>query len=237
MKHEVTIAGMHCESCVGRVTKALSDIPEITSVSVTLNPPVARLDIAQNVGMKTLRGAVKSVGDYDITQALKSSPRVSWLKTYYPLLLIVGFLIAATTLLAYRAGQFDESAIMGDFMGLFFVTFAFFKLLDVRGFAKSFRTYDLIAEQSRAYGLAYPFIELGLGVAYLTRVYPLVTNFVTLVLMLIGTFGVIGALQSKRKIKCACLGTVFNLPMSKVTLIENLTMAFMALMVLYRLVT
>jgi hypothetical protein len=45
------------------------------------------------------------------------------------------------------------------------------------------------------------------------------------------TVSIIGVLQSvlnKRKIKCACLGAVFNLPMSTVTIIEDLLMIGMS---------
>lgn len=246
MKHEIAIAGMTCQSCVGRVTKALQDVPQVSHVTVSLSPPVAMLDVTETVGLKTLRTAVQSVGEYDVNLAKpQSGAAASWLKTYYPLLLIVSFLIGGTVLLTFRRVASGEMTVMSDFMGLFFVTFAFFKLLDVRGFAKAFRSYDMIAEQSRAYGLAYPFIELTLGIAYLANSqfvsyignwFPTVVNFTTLVLMLLGTLGVISALKSSRKIQCACLGTVFNLPMSKVTLIENLSMALMAMLMLLRLV-
>jgi hypothetical protein len=45
------------------------------------------------------------------------------------------------------------------------------------------------------------------------------------------TVSIIGVLQSvfnKRKIKCACLGAVFNLPMSTITIIEDLLMIGMS---------
>jgi copper chaperone CopZ len=234
MKHEIAISGMHCQSCVGRVTKVLEAIPQVKQAAVSLKPPIAKLNLNETVKLSTLRAAVKSVGDYDIAQ--KPEPEQSWFVTYFPLLLIVGFIAGGATILSIRAEKFSEANLMSDFMGLFFVVFSFFKLLDLRGFARAFRTYDLIAEQSRAYAGFYPFIELTLGIMYLGRWFPMPVNFVTLVLMLIGTFGVIGAIQSKRKIQCACLGTVFKLPMSKVTLVENLTMATMAMLVLFRLV-
>jgi hypothetical protein len=71
-------------------------------------------------------------------------------------------------------------------------------------------------------------VELGLGVAYLAGLAPVATNLVTLVVMLIGLVGVSQALLQKRRIQCACLGTVFNLPMSRVTFIEDGLMAAMA---------
>lgn len=117
---------------------------------------------------------------------------------------------------------------MGNFMGGFFLAFSFFKLLDLNGFVNSFQTYDILARPMRAYSYAYPFMELSLGVAYLVGFAPIATNLVTLSVMLVGIVGVSLALVQKRRIQCACLGTVFNLPMSKVTLIEDGVMAVMA---------
>lgn len=44
--------------------------------------------------------------------------------------------------------------------------------------------------------------------------------------------GVANSLVNRRKVKCACLGSVFNLPMSTVTLIEDAGMAAMAAIML-----
>jgi hypothetical protein len=47
---------------------------------------------------------------------------------------------------------------------------------------------------ARAYAPAYPFVELGVGVAYLTRFQPMLTNAVTLVVMGVGGLGVLQSL-------------------------------------------
>jgi hypothetical protein len=62
----------------------------------------------------------------------------------------------------------------------------------------------------------------------LTRWQPVPTNIVTLVVMLIGSIGVLRAVLYKRRIRCACLGTSLNLPMTTVTIVEDLGMAAMA---------
>ena len=87
--------------------------------------------------------------------------------------------------------------------------------------------------RSRAYALAYPFIELALGVAYLASLWPVATNAVTLAVMVVGTAGVVQSLLARRKIRCACLGAVFNLPMSTVTILEDVLMAGMAAFMLF----
>jgi hypothetical protein len=53
-------------------------------------------------------------------------------------------------------------------------------------------------------------------------------SWIALALSLIGAVGVIRANLSRQTIECACLGTVFKLPMSVVTVVENLGMAVMA---------
>jgi hypothetical protein len=113
-------------------------------------------------------------------------------------------------------------------MGGFFIAFSFFKMLDVRGFADAYRTYDLVAKAWPGYGFIYPFIEFGLGIAYLANLNPWAVNGVTVVVMAVSLAGVLRAVLSKRAIRCACLGTVFQLPMSTVTIIEDGLMLVMA---------
>jgi archaellum biogenesis protein FlaJ (TadC family) len=72
-------------------------------------------------------------------------------------------------------------------------------------------------------------MELILGIAYLVNFYPLITNIVTTVIMSVSIIGVLQTVLNKQKIKCACLGDVFNLPMSEVTIIEDGLMIVMSL--------
>jgi hypothetical protein len=88
--------------------------------------------------------------------------------------------------------------------------------------------YDVLAKKWATYGLIYPFIELALGTAYLLGFRPMLVNAITLFVMVFSSIGVILAVMNKQKIRCACLGAVFNLPMSTVTVIEDLLMAAMA---------
>ena len=117
---------------------------------------------------------------------------------------------------------------MRYFMAGFFLVFSFFKMLDVPAFAKSYQQYDLIASKFKEYGYIYLFLELLLGVLYLTNFMPKTTNVLAFLLMAIGIVGVGNAVFRNKKIQCACLGTVFRLPMSTVTIIEDGIMILMA---------
>lgn len=93
--------------------------------------------------------------------------------------------------------------------------------------------YDVIAKKWQAWGWVYPFVELGLGIAYLMHWAPFVTNLITFIIMGVSIIGVLQTVLAKRAIRCACLGDVFNLPMSTVTVIEDgLMIAMSAVMVI-----
>lgn len=98
----------------------------------------------------------------------------------------------------------------------------------LEAFAQAYSKYDIIAAKSGRYAHIYPFIEIALGLAYLFSFHLPIVNWLTLILMLINSVGVALSLRKKNKIMCACMGTVFRIPMSWVTLAEDLLMACMA---------
>lgn len=235
METSVQLSGMHCQSCVGKITAALKRLAGVESVEVSLHPPLARLRSSGPLPPMEIESAVRSAGDYHVSgapnaQPAAAAPPVEYAErgSFYPLLLIVGYIAGTVALAAWSSGSFTPAALMNGFMGGFFLVFSFFKLLDVRGFAMSYRTYDLVAAAWPTWGYVYPFVELALGVAYVTGALPWLTNSVTLVLMLVGAAGVLKALLNKRRIRCACLGAVLKLPLTQVTLAEDIVMAVMA---------
>jgi len=123
------------------------------------------------------------------------------------------------------------------YMGIFFIIFSLFKMPDWKGFVDAFGTYDLLAKNIRAYGWAYPVIELALGAMfilnYFGEFYLVSIAWVTLVIMGIGSVGVGIKLLKKEKFQCACLGTWINVPLTKVTLLEDLLMVFMSIILLF----
>jgi copper chaperone CopZ len=67
MQQEFTIEGMHCNGCVTRVTKALQAIAD--DVQVTLEPPLATLEVTEPVSLDEVKEAVKTAGDYEVRPA------------------------------------------------------------------------------------------------------------------------------------------------------------------------
>ncbi|HSX25577.1 MAG TPA: MauE/DoxX family redox-associated membrane protein [Chlamydiales bacterium] len=150
------------------------------------------------------------------------------MKAYGPLIsLIVIAALAAFAVMHGILGNWFQW--MHYFMGFFFCQFAMLKLFHPEGFAEGFQMYDLIAMRFRSYGYIYPFIELLLGLAYLSYVFPLFIYAVTIIVSLIGAIGVLKALKKGLDLRCACMGTALDVPLSTVTLTEDIAMGIMAL--------
>lgn len=141
-------------------------------------------------------------------------------------------LIILLSFIRQFANGLDLMVLMMDFMGVFFVVFGLFKLYDLKGFVTGFQTYDTIAQKIPKFGYVYPFIEIGLGVAYLAGFMFFWQNLIAITLALLGLYSAYVALKNKEEIQCVCLGTFFNLPMTYITLLENGVMFVMALFML-----
>jgi YHS domain-containing protein len=149
-------------------------------------------------------------------------------RNYQPLVVLIGLVALAATARQLAEPEFSGTGWMHDFMGLFLVVFAMFKLFDLKGFARGFSMYDLMAGRWRGWAYVYPFLELGLGLGYLARWEPMVIYGATVALLVFGALGVLNALRRGLDVDCACMGTVLRVPLSTVALLEDLGMAGMA---------
>ena len=154
------------------------------------------------------------------------------IKQLIPLGIIFLYITIGSNLI--HLNDWTLEAFMLDFMGLFFIVFSFFKMLDLKGFPGSFRMYDPVAKRVPLYGWIYPFIETALGLMFLIRFEVEIALIFTIIILGITTFGVTKTLLNKKSIKCACLGTVLNLPMTEATFIENFIMITMSVYMLSR---
>ena len=225
---------LRCEGCVAAIKPILDADPAIKSWSADVASPdkIITIESANKLSLDAVNALLSKAGyqaKTEVTQPsaddiASSDPPTS----YYPLLLILLYLLGITAAIEWVHGSFEWDRTMRHFMAGFFLVFSFFKLLDLTAFADSYQMYDIVARRSRSYALGYPFIELLLGIAYVINFRPRLTNIITLLVMGISTIGVVQSILSKKKIRCACLGAVFNLPMSVVTLVEDLLMVGMA---------
>ena len=242
MKHTYKISGMTCASCQAKVQHLLSQVKGVNKVTIDLEKGEADVAMQYHVETSELKNALKEHPKYQLSrQTVEMSNTIataleeeqkSWLETYRPIFLVFGYITGITILVQAVSGYFNLMQWMNHFMAGFFLVFSFFKMLNVKGFAESYAMYDIIAKRIKSYGYIYVFIELSLGIAYLIGFNPLLTNIVTAIVMIISIVGVLQSVLNKQKIKCACLGDVFNLPMSTITIIEDAIMIGMSLIML-----
>lgn len=241
MTHTYKIDGMTCNGCKASVEKYLSNIENITKVDVNLEKGEATIAMKQHVSTATLQQALpekytlsekENKTSSPISEQFEVSEESKW-QQLKPLFLILGYISVASILIHRQDWNMQE--MMLDFMGLFYIVFSFFKMLDLKGFPDSFRMYDPLAKRVPIYATIYPFIETVLGLLFLLRFQIEVALILTIIILGITTIGVTKTLLDKRSIRCACLGTALQLPMTEATFIENAIMLVMAVVLLIQL--
>ena len=150
------------------------------------------------------------------------------LRAYYPIFLIASYILIVAIINNIGNDAINWLGLMNQFMAGFFLVFSTFKFLDIKGFATGYATYDLLAKRFYGYGFIYPFFELGLGILYVGNWFPKTTLILTVIIMGFSSIGVINSLIKKQKLTCACLGTILKVPLSVITLIEDLLMVLLA---------
>ncbi len=229
MTHTYQVTGMTCGSCEAKVKSALLMVENVSNVEVSKESNTATITMDKHISLSEFqkvlseRYQISAVNHSEMMEQTRS-----WFETYKPILLISAYIVLVTVLIQTANPVFNWMQWMQHFMAAFFLIFSFFKFLNLKAFSESYAMYDVVAKQVPAWGYLYAFVELGLGISYLMNFNPFVTNLVTLVVMSISIIGVLQSVLNKKRIQCACLGAVFNLPMSTVTIIEDALMIGMS---------
>ncbi len=232
---------MTCEACEYKIQHLFSGITGVKSAIPNRAENSVLVEMTEYIPLASFQEVLKPFAKYNLTPSPSPKERGAktvsiitenvfeeeqprtWFETYKPILLIFAY-ITAISLIASP----PHRGAGGLFMAGFFLVFSFFKLLNLKGFAESYAMYDVVAKKIPIWGYIYAFVELGLGISYLTNFQPFLTNIITLVVMSISIIGVLQSVLNKKQIQCACLGAVFNLPMSTVTIIEDALMIAMS---------
>ena len=237
MVHKYQITGMTCSSCEAKVKSALLMVENVTHVEVSLQDHSTTITMNKHVPLKELQKAldpkyqIAALEHNEMTEQTKS-----WFETYKPILLIFFYITLTTVLIQINNQHFDLMQWMRHFMAAFFLVFSFFKLLNLKGFTESYVMYDILARRFPSWAYIYAFIELALGIGYMIDFNPIVINTVSFFVMSVSIIGVLKIVLNKQQIQCACLGDVFHLPMSIVTIIEDALMIIMAAFMLFNLI-
>ena len=167
---------------------------------------------------------------------MKHQTQKTSIKQYWPLISLMMVSIFAAFAINWRISG-NMTIWMHYFMGVFLLMFSTLKIFHLEKFANGFEMYDILAKRSRAYAYIYPFVELLLGLLYLSFILPILTYVLTAVILTFGSIGVIQALKSGLDIHCPCMGSILDVPLSTVTLTEDIGMTVMALILLFMRIT
>lgn len=177
--------------------------------------------------LKTAKPKIHQVED-------KGLGEITW-KSYLPLISVVGVVLMATIALTVRdtnIGVVMVQSSISYFMAGFFLTFATFKLMDLKGFAEGYSTYDLLASKWKGYGYIYPFIELFFGLSMLVGAMSTGLLWAEIIVMGFSGLGVAIKIAKKEPFMCACLGTFLKVPLTYVTLVEDFGMMILGIIML-----
>ena len=228
MKSIFKISGMTCNGCKLSVEDKLNSLDGVDKAYVDLTKGEAIVHSKSPISFSLISDSLPP--KYKVTRTANSQNnetiKVSKIKQLKPLFIILAYISITSLLLNFK--NWDSTNAMLDFMGLFYIIFSFFKILDIKGFSISFRMYDPLAKKVPLYGIIYPFIEILLGIMFLTRIEVELAIILTIIVLGITTIGVTQTLLNKKSISCACLGTTLKLPMTEATFIENALMIIMA---------
>lgn len=134
------------------------------------------------------------------------------------------------------AGLVAWSASIGisGFMGISLAMLASLKLMDLDAFSKSFEKYDLITQSAKPYAKVFPFLELLVGLGFLSSAAPIATGIGSLTLGVSGAVSVIKAVYiDKLELNCACVGGNSKAPLGVVSFLENAIMIGMGAFLLF----
>jgi copper chaperone CopZ len=236
MTHTYQITGMTCSNCEAKIKSSLLSLPDVTAADISKDSSSATITMSTHIPISELQKALGGPESKYKISAIHHHENIeqakNWLETYRPLLILFLFITGISLIASMDNGAIHSMMWMQYFMAGFFLSFSYFKLINLSGFAETYAMYDVVAKKFRWWGFIYPFVELSLGAAYLTGFEPLTTSIVTFIVMSVSLVGVLQSVLNKRKIQCACLGAVFNLPMSTVTVVEDALMIIMSIIML-----
>ena len=152
------------------------------------------------------------------------------LKDYAPLAYLFGVSFVVSIVHQHALKESGLDSFMVCLMGMIFLLFSVFKLINIDGFAEGLRKYDPLAQKVRMYAMVVPFLELVFALAFLGHFdMPLLYGAV-FAYAAYNAVTIRMALKNGLDTRCACLGTALNVPLSTVSFLENVFMGVMSIL-------
>ena len=230
-QNKYLVSGMTCDGCVESIKTKLELESDILEVNINLSSTEMNLSSNKIYSTQDLNNLVKNIGSYTFNDESDKKNYFSGVLSYFDIykpIFISLFIVFVLAIISSIKGDFKISEFMRYYMGYFFIIFSFLKLQNIRLFANTFQKYDPITKRFYKYGLIYPFLEFILGILFLSNLFIFFINVVTILIFIPQIIGIRQKLSKKETIVCACLGSSFDVPISNLTIAENLVMILMA---------
>ena len=226
------VEGMTCQGCADNIQNGLNNQSFINKANVSLQESKLTIDSDSTLDINSLNSIVSTLGNYKIRPNTTNilSEIVNYFTSKKPIVIALSIVILSSLAMQISDETFSLNKWFMSYMGIFFIIFSFLKLLNVSGFSMTFKKYDLISKIIPPYATSYPFIELSLGIIFLTQTQSILiyANAFTIIFMVSQTIGIIRSLSKSEQIQCACMGSAVDVPLSSLTVVENITMIAMA---------
>ncbi len=150
-------------------------------------------------------------------------------------------LIITLIILAFLKGyyfpitQSYATDVMINSMAAFFGVFGIFQLLAYQEFVNVFPKYDPIAKVVPGYARIYPILSVTIGVLYFLNLFSPWRDILVAIITTIAFIGISVTIYSdkkKERVHCVCLGNAIKLPISTITVLENLVMSVMSIIII-----
>ena len=232
MQETFKLEGMTCQGCADTIQNGLNEQSFIDKAIVSLEENSLVINAKQNLDINSLNSIVAGLGNYKV-RPFKSNliaQIINYFTSKKPIVIALLIVILSSLAMQISADEFLLKNFFMSYMGIFFILFSFLKLLNVSGFSMTFKKYDLISKIIPGFAITYPFIELGLGIIFLAKIESVLiyVNLLTLLFMISQSIGISKSLINSEQIQCACMGSAVDLPLSSLTIIENLIMISMS---------
>lgn len=127
-----------------------------------------------------------------------------------------------------------HAGFLGGFLGVFLCLLGAAKLLDYEIFTEHFSAYDLCAKRDSRYTYLYPFVEVTLGLWYLTGLVPFAAHIGAISLMGLGAAGILQAVGHGFEGRCVNYGSLQRADLSLASLYPHTLVIALALLDLLR---
>jgi hypothetical protein len=202
----------------------------ISSITIKLNAHIYESKINEKLAQN---GPWRFIDEQIVDLAVNNNGGT--LTQFLPFLFVVLYSLLGSTILDYLVNGsilVASYTLLSYFIGLWLMYFSLFKFLDLKSFAESFSSYDLIAKRFYIWGYAYPFVEIILSVCYLLLIYQLHINIITFIMAFGSAVSVWIKISNNQKIQYLKLGSVMKVKLSYLTFIESVFIAFLSLVLL-----